>query len=747
MSARGAARSWTGAVVAVLPLFLAIAVVHPQAFDLTVLENGALHAATALVLVAFAAGRKIWTRSLQGPLFWLGAAALWVLVRNLGSEIGWSTLLDTTGFLLLVMLAREVGWTDGAIVQRVLVVTGAVLGGLAVAQVAGWDPVYGDAGYRAAVATLGNTNAFAACAAPLFVIALARASSGPPRARWFELGAVVLLAAALVLARSRAGWIAGGLGGALVALRTWRGGSRPLPALSAAAAAVLAALLLAPGSGESAAKDDFLGLERSSNQVRAALLRATAELVGEKPLFGHGPGRFALEIPRFRESEEAATPSKGAATVITDPHDTWLHVAADGGLLLLGLMTVFAFGVARHAWRCQQADVDDDSGQRSAAWLGALAALFASSLFWSIPADPVSRALAALLCGLALASRWDAEPLRARRASWVAVPCTVLALALFPARASLSEWRSAEAVSEVIGRQPAFPTRADADRFLAELERAADLDRRSWQRQLHAAELHLAAAPRGAPDVEDRLHTAARLLDRSLALHPRLVPALDARIEIALRLRQDESARRLIRSRQPLVPVLDADLNAAFENALTSVGRQEDAFTKKLEEGGVADLDALLTEAKAALERGDAREAARMFDRLALAAPHLPEVHRQYAFALDELGFESDRNRERRLAQLGWAVENLRAHDYEMARNSLRLARRYGDGDGVDEALLEAAVSLLSGERTTALEQLGAIADGAARSAQPWVRDELRRLVVDAPLLAEFRRLGLDSSD
>ena len=72
---------------------------------------------------------------------------------------------ETRSALFELALAREVAWEQGDALLRALGWLGTLLGAVAVAQVLGLDPIYGADAPRVAVATFGNSNAFAAFAA------------------------------------------------------------------------------------------------------------------------------------------------------------------------------------------------------------------------------------------------------------------------------------------------------------------------------------------------------------------------------------------------------------------------------------------------------------------------------------------------------------------------------------------------------------------------------------------------------
>ena len=65
--------------------------------------------------------------------------------------------------------------------------------------------------------------------------------------------------------------------------------------------------------------------------MRWEIAKATARLVAEAPVFGQGPGQFALHYPRVRSQAEIEQSSLGRsfATEVRTAHDDWLELLVD----------------------------------------------------------------------------------------------------------------------------------------------------------------------------------------------------------------------------------------------------------------------------------------------------------------------------------------------------------------------------------------------------------------------------------
>jgi O-antigen ligase len=212
------------------------------------------------------------------------------------------------------------------------------------------------AGYgveREPVSTLGNLNVaseWTAVAAMVTAVLLPRCTS---RTRMVAMTALALAAAYLVVDGSRSGLIALPIG--LVLLAILRRREQPWPPLLLAllgglVGVVLAAATAQPAPADAAAATAERQRSTSTLQVRLEIAKGTTRLFGESPIFGHGPGQFAIHYPRFRSQDEIELSSHGRAfaTEVRTAHDDWLELLVDGGLPALVLFAAMLFALQRH---------------------------------------------------------------------------------------------------------------------------------------------------------------------------------------------------------------------------------------------------------------------------------------------------------------------------------------------------------------------------------------------------------------
>lgn len=212
------------------------------------------------------------------------------------------------------------------------------------------------AGYgveREPVSTLGNLNVaseWTAVAAMVTAVLLPRCTG---RTRTAAMAALAFAAAYLVIDGSRSGLIALPIG--LVLLAILRRREQPWPPLLLAllgglVGVVLAAATAQPAPADAAAATAERQRSTSTLQVRLEIAKGTTRLFGESPIFGHGPGQFAIHYPRFRSQDEIELSSHGRAfaTEVRTAHDDWLELLVDGGLPALVLFAAMLFVLQRH---------------------------------------------------------------------------------------------------------------------------------------------------------------------------------------------------------------------------------------------------------------------------------------------------------------------------------------------------------------------------------------------------------------
>ncbi|MBL8843720.1 MAG: O-antigen ligase family protein [Planctomycetes bacterium] len=766
------------AALLVAALFVVALATQPHAFDLLALKR-ALLCLAAVPLLLSGPFQALLRRPLRGPLWpLLPALGVLLLAARVADEgataraglpdgaLAWQALLQFLLFVLLALLAREVAWERAATLLRGVALLGGAVALLALLQVAGFDPLYGAESLRVAVATFGNSNAFAAFAAPALAVAIGLASR--ERAVLARL-AVVLLAAALVVARGRGGWLAGSIGAVaalLVAARTaqrWRHAAGM--ALLGGALGLLLALASGAGGGagsgaaddggarnEAASKPLGLGLERRSNVVRLEVAKATLDVIGDAPLLGHGPGSFRQQFPLHRRAEEAAIATRdGAPSEVDHPHVEWLRLAAEGGWLTAACVALALLGALLAASRGPQV-ARDDGGALRAASVGGLVAWLIASLTWSTLYDPATALQGALLAGIACAGT-DEVATVAPRGSWLArlfATALALACAWFGAPTVAAEWREWRAAST---------GRIDAE----ELAAIAALDDSNLERQYATGALFLVQSrafaaevgrmPAAAAATATLLEGADTAFGRALVLLPHHVPSLAGAAEVAARRGDLARARLLLRRRLRLEP-----WRGPFERALAELleasGRELSAAEQRLALEGDAAIEPLLAQALQLRAEGKNRVAAQLLDLLCARAPEAGELWRHYALAWKDLDDDAAYRRAYRRSQLAFALDALDAGDGEAARGNLKVARRFAPEDApmdggvaLPEELLEACLELAAGKPDAARERLAALEPAAVAmalaGAGPRLLAALRALRAAPELVVEAERLAL----
>lgn len=220
---------------------------------------------------------------------------------------------------------------------------------------------------RAPGGTFGNRNFMAHLAAigtPAVVIA---ALSARTRAGFF-FGAVgsVLLAAALVLSRSRAAWLALiaaalVLAGIAIATRVSISGGRTwgrlrILALAAIMGAVASAFLPNRLNWNSASPylDSVRGVvnyKEGSGAGRLVQYQNSLEMGLAHPLLGVGPGNWSVEYPKFADRRDPSLSSAGGMTDNPWPSSDWVAFVSERGILATILLVVALLAVALRALR------------------------------------------------------------------------------------------------------------------------------------------------------------------------------------------------------------------------------------------------------------------------------------------------------------------------------------------------------------------------------------------------------------
>ena len=333
---------------------------HPLWVDFEQVRRGLLLVSTGACLVAMPRLRPV-----------RGEAALYAfaaylagcgLLRWLGDEFlrdpntpasfqPWDACYRLAHWLaLLVVLRLGSAWRSASALPfaGVLLATS----GFGLVQRAGLGEFAGYGVEREPVSVFGNLNVASEWTAIAAMVVAVCWPQFRGRAHGVAIAALGLAGAYLVVNQSRSGLIALPVGLVLLALlRRRERGFVPLLPLAAGA---LVGFLLHAGLSRPAPLDAAAAkaeLQRGTNtlQVRFEIARGTTRLFGESPIFGHGPGQFAVHYPRFRSQDEIEMSSHGRqfAVEVRTAHDDWLELLVDGGLGALVLFAALLFVLQR----------------------------------------------------------------------------------------------------------------------------------------------------------------------------------------------------------------------------------------------------------------------------------------------------------------------------------------------------------------------------------------------------------------
>ncbi|MGE0555582.1 MAG: O-antigen ligase family protein [Gemmatimonadales bacterium] len=507
--------AWRGVGIALLALGLAAAVLGAVAAPLFDLDRFAFPKElalnlTALGLVAMLALRRPLT---LGVVEWASLTlAAWSIVSGLFATNHWLALraaaLTTSGAIVFVgvrqlvagapALRRGLGWA------LVAIVAAAVATGLA--EALGWESEL-LAPTRSPGGLLGNRNFLAHLAVlglPL-VGWLAIASRG--RTAWLPAAlALAGMVGFVLLSRSRAAWLGlaavGGVGVVLLALgnrkqevRIARGAWL---SLASGAALGLLSLLALPlqlsWKSDTPYRDslrDVVNYREGSGRGRLIQYRNSLDLVKMDPVFGTGPGNWAVKYPLVTSEGDPSFAVADPMPTNPWPSSDWVALLVERGplglLLALGTGLVLAVVALR---RLRSADLDERV--RAAMALALLAGLSVMGCFDAVLllAPPTAIAMAGLASTVPETRALTTVASRAGRARWIA-----LAAVLWT---TLAAGRSAAQLASVVVAGAGTPR----DR----LERALKLDGSSYRLEV------LLALRAPCPAALDHAERAARLM-------------------------------------------------------------------------------------------------------------------------------------------------------------------------------------------------------------------------------------------
>ena len=340
-----------------------------RAFDLDrffVPKETALHATAAIAGLIVLARRR--TPSLSRIDTFLVAFLALSALSALFAENWWlatRALAITASGLTVFWVARTLSASgyERALLPGLAaaIVIGAVT---ALLQAYGIEPEYMSLS-RAPGGTFGNRNFMAhlsAIGTPIILLCSLEAR----RAWGATLGTLgmMFVAAALVLSRSRAAWLALMLGGALMVLLCWRmrdvwsdaARRRRLLVLGGASIAAVIGALTLPNALEWKSDSPYLDSVRGvvnykegSGAGRLVQYRNSLRMAAAHPLLGVGPGNWAVEYPKFASRNDPSLNDEGM-TSNPWPSSDWVAFVAERGVAAVVIYALGLLALLVGAW-------------------------------------------------------------------------------------------------------------------------------------------------------------------------------------------------------------------------------------------------------------------------------------------------------------------------------------------------------------------------------------------------------------
>jgi hypothetical protein len=344
---------------------------------------------------------------------------------------------------------------------------------------------------RAPGGTFGNRNFMAhlcVIAFPALLLSTLRAES--PRAFGWWSAAVAAVAAALVLSRSRAAWLA--LIACVVVLLVfaylavrrarrlirWR----RLPLLLVIAAAGGGLALVLPNTLNWKSDSPYLETAKSvvnyregSGRGRLVQYKNSARMSLHHPVFGVGPGNWAVVYPRFASPGDPSLTSDGM-TANPWPSSDWMTFLSERGPVAFTLLALAMVALLVDAVRALRTEEDPEHALSAWALLGTVAVLLVVSTFDAVLLLPAPALIAWGLLGAL------SPPSRARTTAELPTPRRVAAMLLVTILGGLAIARS----STQLAAMAVFESSTRASR----VERAAELDPGSYRIHLRLAEAY-----------------------------------------------------------------------------------------------------------------------------------------------------------------------------------------------------------------------------------------------------------------
>lgn len=252
------------------------------------------------------------------------------------------------------------------------------------------------------------------------------------------LGAVIL-AAGLVLSRSRAAWLALLVVGAIVVLPMWRAAHK-VPHADAGRRLVLLALLSGAGAAAALALPNHLNWKSDSpyldsvRQVadynsgsgrgRIIQYRNTLHMIEAHPVLGVGPGNWGVYYPQFASHNDPSLSRDDGMTANPWPSSDWVALVAERGGLAVLVLILAVTGIMANAFRAARGSTANNPGARdpflavavtATALITAGVGMFDAVLLLAAPTMIVWTALGALSTPGKARREWDLSGTARRR--------------------------------------------------------------------------------------------------------------------------------------------------------------------------------------------------------------------------------------------------------------------------------------------------------------------------------------------
>jgi O-antigen ligase len=231
---------------------------------------------------------------------------------------------------------------------------------------------------RAPGGTLGNRNFVAhLCAIGMPVVVLVALTSRRGISSVFGTVAMAVIAATLVLSRSRGAWLAvlvSGVPVALLALITWKRWCEPrtlrrLGVLAVATAIGVAGAIWIPNHLEWKSDSPYLesatGLvnyKEGSGAGRIVQYTNSLKMARAHPVLGVGPGNWPVAYPKYASRNDPSMSQDDGLTSNPWPSSDWVAFLSERGVagfaLLLFVMVGLAWRALRDLWRAGGADAE-----------------------------------------------------------------------------------------------------------------------------------------------------------------------------------------------------------------------------------------------------------------------------------------------------------------------------------------------------------------------------------------------------